>query len=77
MLRMIKKRRPIMHRIILTLFMLISLVLPSTAAAADLDTMIGQMLMAGFRGFEAPADSPIIRDIENTTSAASYCLITM
>jgi len=61
---MIKKRRPIMHRIILTLFLLISLVLPSTAAAADLDTMIGQMLMAGFRGFEAPADSPIIRDIE-------------
>ncbi|WP_319471953.1 glycoside hydrolase family 3 N-terminal domain-containing protein [uncultured Pseudodesulfovibrio sp.] len=53
-----------MHRIILTLFTLISLVLPSTAAAADLDTMIGQMLMAGFRGFEAPTDSPIIRDIE-------------
>lgn len=33
------------------------------ALAADLDVMIGQMLMAGFRGYSVDADSPIIRDI--------------
>ncbi len=31
--------------------------------ATDLDTMIGQMLMAGFRGYEVTADSSIMRDI--------------
>lgn len=43
------------------LFMILAL--PCMAAAADLDTMIGQMLMAGFRGFEVNETSPIVRDI--------------
>lgn len=33
------------------------------ARAADLDTMIGQMLMAGFRGYDVDEDSTIIEDI--------------
>lgn len=36
----------------------------SAARAADLDQMIGQMLMAGFRGYEVDANSPIMRDIK-------------
>lgn len=44
--------------------------LPAAAAgtaadtrAPDLDAMIGQMLMAGFRGFTVDDNSPIVRDI--------------
>jgi len=31
----------------------------------DLDTMIGQMLMAGFRGYDVNEKSPIVRDIKD------------
>ena len=34
-----------------------------TSASQDLDAMIGQMLMAGFRGFTVDEQSPIVRDI--------------
>jgi beta-N-acetylhexosaminidase len=50
------------------LFLLLSL--PAAAAGRvadtnmpDLDAMIGQMLMAGFRGFTVDEQSPIVRDI--------------
>lgn len=33
------------------------------SADDDLDRMVGQMLMAGFRGFTVTPDSPIVRDI--------------
>jgi len=36
----------------------------SPALAADLDVMIGQMLMAGFRGYSVDARSPIMKDIK-------------
>jgi beta-N-acetylhexosaminidase len=36
---------------------------PTPARAADLDTMIGQMILAGFRGFSVNKDSTIVRDI--------------
>jgi beta-N-acetylhexosaminidase len=36
---------------------------PTPARAADLDTMIGQMILAGFRGFSVDKDSTIVRDI--------------
>jgi beta-N-acetylhexosaminidase len=45
------------------LLLLLALCLPVPAHAANLDTMIGQMLMAGFRGYVVDADSPIVRDI--------------
>ncbi len=38
-------------------------VLPGHSNATDLDTMIGQMLMAGFRGYTVDADSAIMRDV--------------
>ena len=41
------------------------LLLPLPVKAGDLDVMIGQMLMAGFRGFTAPPDSRIARDIRD------------
>ena len=44
----------------------IILISPATAASApSLDVMIGQMLMAGFRGFEVDETSPIVRDIRD------------
>ncbi|MDC0336437.1 glycoside hydrolase family 3, partial [Pseudodesulfovibrio sp.] len=46
--------------IIATLFVLC---LPLSALAVDLDTMIGQMLMAGFRGYTVDKNSPVVRDI--------------
>lgn len=39
-------------------------VLPTHSDATNLDTMIGQMIMAGFRGYEVNADSTIIHDIK-------------
>jgi beta-N-acetylhexosaminidase len=37
---------------------------PASASAGDtLDVMVGQMLMAGFRGFAVTPDSPVVRDI--------------
>ena len=45
------------------LFISLIIALPLPVLAADLDTMIGQMLMVGFRGFDAPPDSRIARDI--------------
>jgi len=33
--------------------------------ATDLDTMVGQMIMAGFRGYEVTVDSSIMRDIRD------------
>jgi len=55
-----------MPRLIAALFLTLSLlILPANARTADLDEMIGQMLMAGFRGFTANADSRIARDIRD------------
>lgn len=55
-----------MPRIIAALFLALSLFSqPVSAFAADLDEMIGQMLMAGFRGYTADADSRIARDIRD------------
>lgn len=45
------------------LLLLTLCLLPCPAAAADLDTMIGQMILAGFRGFSVDKDSTIVRDI--------------
>lgn len=56
------------HRIMLFVFALVLPALflpPAPARAADTDVMIGQMLMAGFRGFDAPKDSRIARDIRD------------
>lgn len=36
----------------------------NTMQAAEMDTMIGQMIMVGFRGMEIDNDSPITQDIE-------------
>jgi len=47
----------------LSLLMALSLLAPLPARADDLDRMVGQMLMAGFRGLTVTADSPIVRDI--------------
>lgn len=47
--------------LLLSLFML----LPLQSRAADLDIMVGQMLLAGFRGYEVTEDSPIMRDIRD------------
>ncbi|WP_272700447.1 glycoside hydrolase family 3 N-terminal domain-containing protein [Desulfovibrio sp. Fe33] len=44
---------------------LLSILLSGPARAADLDVMIGQMLMAGFRGFTVNEDSAVIRDIRD------------
>lgn len=53
-----------MHTPRLVLFALLFLLaLPGTARSADLDTMIGQMLMAGFRGYSVNESSPIVNDI--------------
>lgn len=41
------------------------ILLSGPAHAADLDAMIGQMLMAGFRGFTVDEDSAIVRDIRD------------
>lgn len=54
-----------MHIRLLTLCVLVLFLLASPATAADLGTMVGQMLMAGFRGTEITADSPIARDIRD------------
>lgn len=48
---------------LISLLLLFALWMPAPAHAVDLDTMIGQMLMAGFRGYSVNADSPIARDI--------------
>ncbi|WP_286181972.1 glycoside hydrolase family 3 protein [Desulfovibrio sp. Huiquan2017] len=48
---------------IAALFLLALCLLPAPASAADLDTMIGQMILAGFRGFSVNQDSTVIRDI--------------
>lgn len=52
------------HRIT-ALVIALALFLPLPAKGADLDVMIGQMLMTGFRGFTAPPDSRIARDIRD------------
>lgn len=51
------------HALALALFFVLLSFNASLAATADMDTMIGQMLMAGFRGYTVDKDSPIIRDI--------------
>jgi beta-N-acetylhexosaminidase len=38
----------------------------ATQPTPNLETMVGQMLMAGFRGFTVTNDSPIIRDIRQS-----------
>ena len=48
----------------LALFALLFLVHPARATD-DLDVMIGQMLMAGFRGVSVTGDSPVARDIRD------------
>jgi len=49
---------------LLSALVLCLLLLPRPAWAVDeLDVMIGQMLMAGFRGTEITPDSPVARDI--------------
>lgn len=54
-------------RTYLTAFLLIvTIIAPATAHSAadeELDIMIGQMLMVGFRGYSASEDAPVIRDI--------------
>lgn len=35
----------------------------STSTSSELDKMIGQMVMVGFRGLELSADNPVVRDI--------------
>ncbi|WP_319582081.1 beta-N-acetylhexosaminidase [uncultured Pseudodesulfovibrio sp.] len=46
------------------LLLLLSLcLLPAPARAAELDTMIGQMILAGFRGFSVNDEATIVRDI--------------
>ncbi|MDD3313329.1 glycoside hydrolase family 3 protein [Pseudodesulfovibrio sp.] len=51
-------------RRLLPLLALVLLLAPRPAvAAADLDVMIGQMIMAGFRGYTVDENSPIMRDI--------------
>jgi len=53
------------HRVVsIFLFVFTLLFQPIFASAADLDVMIGQMLMAGFRGYSVTEDSPIVRDIK-------------
>jgi len=52
------------HRLA-TLIAGLILLLPLPVSAADLDVMIGQMLMAGFRGCTAAPDSRIARDIRD------------
>ena len=37
----------------------------STSSTSELDTMIGQMVMVGFRGLELSADNPIVSDISD------------
>lgn len=48
---------------LLIVILLFMLALPAHARAADLETMVGQMLMAGFRGYTINDESPIARDI--------------
>lgn len=43
---------------------LVAVLVALPAHADDLDVMIGQMLMAGFRGYTVDEDSPIIKDIK-------------
>lgn len=52
-----------MPRLLIVIF-LFMLTFPAHAKSADLDTMVGQMLMAGFRGYTVDDESPIVRDIK-------------
>lgn len=52
-----------LRKYFLLLVLMIFCVTPSPCQAADLDTMIGQMLMAGFRGYTVNDHSAIVRDI--------------
>jgi beta-N-acetylhexosaminidase len=45
------------------LLLLCLCLLPAPVRAADLDTMIGQMILAGFRGMSVDPNSTIMRDI--------------
>lgn len=54
-----------LRRLSLAFLSLIFTLLPTVAQCADLDTMIGQMLMAGFRGYSVDKDSPIVQDIRD------------
>ena len=60
-----KKHGVAMKHRIAALMTALVLLLPLPASATDLDVMIGQMLMAGFRGFTAPPDSRIAKDIRD------------
>jgi len=48
-------------RLLVSLLLFVLFAVP--AKADDLDTMIGQMIMAGFRGYTVDAHSPIMKDI--------------
>ncbi|BCS90101.1 glycoside hydrolase family 3 protein [Pseudodesulfovibrio sediminis] len=52
-----------MKRCLIATLLSVIILFPSTAPAADLDVMVGQMLMAGFRGFDVDANDQISRDI--------------
>nr|WP_321514646.1 glycoside hydrolase family 3 N-terminal domain-containing protein [uncultured Pseudodesulfovibrio sp.] len=53
------------QRLSLVILSLILTMIPTVATSADLDTMIGQMLMAGFRGYTVDTNSPIVQDIKD------------
>ena len=55
---------PFRRALFLILITLLFLVRPAWATD-DLDVMVGQMLMAGFRGTAVTADSPVARDIRD------------
>lgn len=54
-----------MKQFVATIALFALLLVPTKAHTADLDTMIGQMLMAGFRGYSVTANSPIVQDIRD------------
>jgi len=54
--------RPLAATLLMACFILLASV-PALAERPSLEAMVGQMIMAGFRGYTVDADSPIVRDI--------------